>query len=131
MNQWQRDVQEFHDGVVRGKRRPCADPGFRDTALRLSLVEEETRELREAVETGNFPEAVDALVDILYVTLGAAVAWGVDLDLVWRAVHAANMAKGNGPMREDGKRLKPHGWKAPDVAGVIDRQRDSYRIGDP
>lgn len=131
MRRWQDDVQRFHDEVVRGDRRPLSNPGFRDQTLRLALVEEEAGELREAIDANDFPEAVDALVDIIYVTLGAAVAWGVDLGPVFEAVHAANMAKGAGPMREDGKRLKPPGWKAPDVAGVIERQRDSYRIGDP
>ena len=29
------------------------------------------------------------------------------------------MAKAGGPLREDGKRLKPPGWTPPDIAGVL------------
>ncbi len=39
--------------------------------------------------------------------------------LFWDEVHRSNMAKVGGPIRGDGKRLKPEGWTPPDVAGVL------------
>lgn len=47
---------------------------------------------------------------------------GIDLRPVWSEVHAANMRKTTGPVREDGKRLKPEGWQPPDIAGVLRAQ---------
>tara|TARA_X000001036_G_C20518497_1_gene741148 strand:- start:486 stop:968 length:483 start_codon:yes stop_codon:yes gene_type:complete len=61
--------------------------------LRLKLIEEEVQELREAIQTNNFVEVVDALADILYVTYGAGVAWGVDLQKAFELVHTSNMTK--------------------------------------
>lgn len=67
--------------------------------------------------------AADALADILYVTAGAGVAWGIALAHVFDEVHRSNMAKKDGEVRPDGKRLKPPGWTPPDVAGVLERDR--------
>ena len=106
---------------------PLHDPAIRRGGLRMSLIEEEAREFREAVEAGDLPAAADALVDLLYVTLGAGVEFGIDLGPLFEEVHAANMRKVGGPVREDGKHLKPPGWVAPDVAGVLDFQRERWR----
>lgn len=61
--------------------------------LRVKLIEEEVRELKEALETNNFVEVVDALADILYVTYGAGAAWGIDLQKAFELVHTSNMTK--------------------------------------
>ena len=71
----------------------------------------------------DWPEMVDALCDLLYVVFGAAVSMGVDLDPFFDAVHKANMLKSTGPVREDGKRLKPPGWTPPDIAGLLEALR--------
>lgn len=59
------------------------------------------------------------LVDQIYVIIGTAGEFGIDLDAVWDVVHQANMAKEGGSKREDGKVLKPPGWQEPDVEGVL------------
>jgi predicted HAD superfamily Cof-like phosphohydrolase len=64
---------------------------------------------------------VDALCDLLYVTYGAAVDLGVDLQPFFAEVHRSNMAKVGGRKREDGKWLKPAGWTPPDIAGLLSR----------
>ena len=48
--------------------------------LRLSLIEEELSELKEAIKNKDIKEVADALTDILYVTYGAGHAFGIDLD---------------------------------------------------
>lgn len=68
----------------------------------------------------NWAEVIDGLCDLLYVTFGTAVEMGVPLDTFFEAVHRANMAKLGGPTREDGKSLKPEGWKPPDIAGRLE-----------
>lgn len=116
-------VREFHEafGLTVGN---MADPKIVDGDLRCDLLEEETEEFVCAVKLGDLPGAVDALCDVIYVALGAAVTFGVDLAPVFAEVHRSNMAKVGGPVREDGKKLKPEGWKPPDVAGLIQHQVD-------
>ena len=60
---------------------------------RLSLINEEVSELRDAIETSDFIETIDALSDILYVTYGAFTAFGIDADKAFRLVHESNMSK--------------------------------------
>jgi predicted HAD superfamily Cof-like phosphohydrolase len=90
--------------------------------LRVNLIFEECQELLQAEWTGNLAGIADALADLTYVILGMALAYGIDLPAVWEAVQEANMAKVNGPVRADGKRLKSSDWVPPDVAGILDRQ---------
>ena len=61
--------------------------------LRLSLIEEEVRELKEAIDNHDMVETVDALADILYVVYGAGASFGVDLDNAFDIVHRSNMSK--------------------------------------
>lgn len=49
--------------------------------LRLSLVDEETCELKVAYVTHDFVEVIDALADIVYVAVGAATTYGINLNL--------------------------------------------------
>jgi predicted HAD superfamily Cof-like phosphohydrolase len=71
-------------------------------------------------------EQYDSFVDAWYYMLNTAVKKGVDLDAIFKVVHRANMAKkfpdGKFHRREDGKVLKPDGWKEPDIVGEIKRQ---------
>ena len=68
----------------------------------------------------DMPAFADACADIDYVVEGARLAFGIDGEPVMKLVHAANLAKAGGPIREsDGKRLKPEGWLPPDVEGAL------------
>lgn len=60
---------------------------------RLSLILEEVNELKDAIDQKNFVECIDALTDIMYVTLGAFTAFGVDADAAFDLVHKSNMSK--------------------------------------
>ena len=143
MNRWQKDVYDLHNNGVFSPKPPSEPTldGY-PTDLRLRLILEEFFELAHALGRDvcegpsddkkvtilfpvlegiepNMPKAIDAIVDILVTTLGAAVAMGIDLDPFWREVQRANSEKGDGPIREDGKRLKPDGWRPPDIEGVL------------
>lgn len=72
-------------------------------------------------------DSVDGAIDMIWVTLGWLHSVGVDPQPIWDAVAAANMAKSTGPVREDGKRLKPEGWTHPDIAALIDAQRKAVK----
>src|ERR1035437_9740345 len=71
----------------------------------------------------NLAEIAKELADLIVVTLGTAVAYGIDLNPVWDLVHKSNMAKTGGGNRNDGKILKPLNWEKPDIAKEINRQR--------
>lgn len=79
--------QEIPDKVLKPKDKPDI------TKLRVSLIEEELNELKDAVEKNDIVEVVDALADILYVTYGAGAAWGIDLQTAFNYVHDSNMSK--------------------------------------
>jgi predicted HAD superfamily Cof-like phosphohydrolase len=86
--------------------------------LYLSLIAEETEELAQAVINNDRVETLDALVDILVVTIGAIHSGGFDAEGSWKEVMKTNFAKidqdtGKVRKREDGKVLKPVGWTAP------------------
>ena len=92
----------------------------------LNLIDEEHRELREAVEANDLTEQLDALIDILVVTIGAIHSAGFDAEGAWKEVMSTNFAKidhetGRVRKREDGKVLKPQGWTPPDLKGYLTR----------
>lgn len=96
-------------------------------SLRLSLIEEEYDELIGAITSENLIEIADACVDLVVVVVGTAIAYGIPFSDVWDEVHRTNMAKVSGPVREDGKRLKPEGWKPPNIVRILtDAARNSY-----
>jgi predicted HAD superfamily Cof-like phosphohydrolase len=64
----------------------------------------------------------DALADVDYVVEGSRLEFGIDGAPIAAEVHRANMTKVGGPIREDGKRLKPPGWTPPDIAGELRKQ---------
>lgn len=68
-------------------------------------------------------EAVDALIDLQYYSLGVLINMGVDARPIWRVIQAANMAKLGGPKDKDGKQLKPAGWKHPDIGALLEKQK--------
>jgi predicted HAD superfamily Cof-like phosphohydrolase len=99
-------------------------PSEENYKMYLDLIREETDELEEAIQDNDKVEQLDALIDILVVTLGAVRAAGWDGEGAWKEVMDTNFAKidpttGKVIKREDGKVLKPEGWKAPELTKFI------------
>lgn len=63
------------------------------TSYRLSLIQEEVDELKEAIDNKDFVETIDALSDILYVVYGGFTAFGINGDDAFDLVHKSNMSK--------------------------------------
>ena len=143
MNEVQKNVMELHRelGLHVGKR--IGD--VKDVELKLRLIGEEFLELaracgyevtavagddfhfeRNMAHAFSVEKVYDALLDLEYVTNGAAVTWGMDLEPGHAEVHRSNMAKVGGPKRADGKALKPPGWKPPDLGAVLRRMYDEW-----
>jgi predicted HAD superfamily Cof-like phosphohydrolase len=100
------------------------EPNEANYRMYLALIQEEYQELQDAVKAYDKVEQLDALVDILVVTMGAIRAAGWDGEAAWKEVMDTNFAKidpetGKVRKREDGKVLKPEGWKPPELAKFI------------
>lgn len=86
-----------------------------------ALMKEEFQELEESrTREGD----LDALIDIMVVTIGALHSLGVDVEGAWKEVVRSNMAKinpvtGRVTKREDGKVLKPQGWTPPNLTPYL------------
>jgi predicted HAD superfamily Cof-like phosphohydrolase len=86
--------------------------------LYLKLVTEEYDELQVAVANKDRIETLDALLDLIVVTVGAVHSLGVDAEGAWKEVMGSNLAKidrvtGKVEKRADGKVIKPPLWTAP------------------
>lgn len=84
----------------------------------LGAANEELREFTEATHDGDIGEAADALVDLIYFTLGRLYEMGVPADTIFDDVHRANMTKERGrkprEVRHDDDAIKPADWTPPD-----------------
>ncbi len=96
--------------------------------LYVNLIDEEyNEELKEAIANCDPVEIVDALTDILVVTIGALHSMGADAEGAWKEVMRTNFAKidkDTGKVRkgEDGKVLKPLGWEPPNLKEFVEKK---------
>jgi predicted HAD superfamily Cof-like phosphohydrolase len=93
----------------------------------LNLIKEEYQELTVALMDADPIEQLDALIDILVVTIGAIHSAGYDAEGAWKEVMQTNFAKidkdtGKVRKREDGKVLKPVGWVPPDLKPFLKKE---------
>ena len=112
-----KDIDTFHTACDQA-------PSVDNYVMYLDLITEEYDELREALEANDRVEQLDALVDILVVTMGAIRAGGFDGEGAWKEVMRTNFAKidpetGKVRKREDGKVLKPEGWEPPQLTQFV------------
>ncbi len=94
--------------------------------LYTKLIQEEVDELWTANADADRVECLDALIDILVVTIGAIHSMGADAEGAWKEVMMTNFAKidsetGKVRKREDGKVLKPIGWVPPELAPFVSK----------
>jgi len=96
--------------------------------LYVRLIDEEFNdELKTAISNNDPVETLDALLDILVVTIGAIHSMGADGESGWKEVMRTNFAKidkdtGKVRKREDGKVLKPLGWTPPDLKPFVNKE---------
>jgi predicted HAD superfamily Cof-like phosphohydrolase len=94
--------------------------------LYVKLIQEEVSELQVAIDNNDLVEQLDALIDIMVVTVGAVQSLGADGEGAWKEVMSTNFAKidsltGRVRKREDGKVLKPVGWRPPELSKYINK----------
>lgn len=114
-----KDIDVFHTACDQA-------PSEANYKMYLTLIDEEKKELDEAVKATDRVEQLDALIDILVVTMGAIRAGGFDGEGAWGEVMRTNFAKidpvtGKVRKRDDGKVLKPDGWAPPNLTPFIEK----------
>ena len=88
-------VAEFHKTF----QHPILDtptiPNEKRSALRVSLIAEELKELEEAIQNNDIVEVADALCDIQYVLSGAVLEFGLKdkFNDLFEEVQRSNMSK--------------------------------------
>lgn len=138
MNRMQEQVADFHTALDLPARTVPTELSPSERHLRAQLMLEETvevlaelgfeleSEILVEVETrhdGAFLTSLaKELSDLLYVTFGTAVTAGLDIQPFFDAVHENNMTKTGGPVRPDGKRLKPPDYKPVNLSSVLRAQ---------
>ena len=122
---WYQDLVDFHEQVVLDNfpKQPYI-PDKQRKLLRGELIIEEIREILDAIDKDDLVRIADGIADSIVVLLGTAVTYGIDIRPIWDEVHRTNMMKKGGKLREDGKLLKPKGWKLPEIEKEIRRQQN-------
>jgi predicted HAD superfamily Cof-like phosphohydrolase len=87
--------------------------------LYKKLIKEEIEEFWEAEAASDDVEQIDACFDMMWVIIGYMKSRGWDCESIWDEGAKSNLSKidrasGKVIRREDGKILKPEGWKPPD-----------------
>jgi predicted HAD superfamily Cof-like phosphohydrolase len=137
---------EFHTGLDQPVLKTPQVPDEKRVRLRAALIAEEFFETMEAmfsraeknnisdiqskmmnlIHDGwiqvNLPELADGMADLDYVVEGTRLEFGIDGGPIASEVHRANMTKVSGPISPEGKRLKPPGFKPPDIEGELLKQ---------
>jgi len=88
-------VAAFHDTFTLPVLDDPVIPSKDRCDLRVNLIEEEVRELKEAIEANDLVEVADALCDIQYVLSGAILEFGLGdkFKSLFDEVQRSNMSK--------------------------------------
>ena len=117
------DVSVFLHAV--GQKTPNSPSGPNElSALYHKLIVEEFQEYIEASHANDDPEILDACFDMMWVIIGYMKARGWDCEAAWDEGAKSNLSKidpltGFVKRRDDGKILKPEGWKPPDFTKFV------------
>jgi predicted HAD superfamily Cof-like phosphohydrolase len=92
--------------------------------LYKKLIKEEVEEFWEAEAVSDDVEQIDACFDMMWVIVGYMKSRGWDCEKIWDEGAKSNLSKidpvtGLVKRREDGKILKPEGWKPPDFTKFV------------
>jgi|ERR1700677_686931 len=123
MNRMQEQILEFIKAVGQEHYEITTIPEPKTKGLRMKLIYEETQELFEAIVNDNIVGVADGIADLLYVVIGTAIAYGIDVEKIFDEVHRSNMSKiwpdGTVRKNEYGKVLKPPTFSPPNLKDLL------------
>lgn len=111
------------------------------------LIENKSDELIASILAGDLVQIADGIADVLYIVIGTAIAYGINIQEVFNEVHRSNLSKTVWSEElqrytiekdEFGKGIKPPTYSPADLGSIVQRQIDNgkifeyyeYRIGD-
>lgn len=103
-----KSVAKFHQLFDLPVVEHAAIPSKERCQLRINLLEEELRELKQAIENNNIVEVADAFCDLQYVLSGAILEFGLGRDFkrLFGEVQRSNMSKACATLEEAEATLK-------------------------
>jgi hypothetical protein len=121
---WVRDISEMHQyyGVNEKVQNFDTEKLKQFLQFRMSFLDEELTETKNAVLNNDAEEIVDGLIDLCVVAIGTLDSMGINSYEAWNRVLRANLQKQVGVKPERPNPLglpdliKPVGWKAPSHA---------------
>ena len=109
-------IREFH-------QKYNLQPTQNNKELQESIIKHITEELNEYIKAqkeGNREQQLDALVDLVYVTLGTAYYENFDFDGAFKHIHSCNIKKiQKATKRSKWYVVKPEGWQPPNLKDYI------------
>jgi len=123
-NDWQQDVLEFCRAMGHHVEHKPTIPPSQVRVFRANLIKEEMQETLVALQECDLVKIADGIGDSIVVLLGTAVACGISIQPIWDEIHRTNMLKKDGPVRADGKRLKPENWEHPRIRELLLEQME-------
>ena len=124
-------VQAFHSKFDIVVSKTPADLNEDTKQLRVRLIQEEFDELKDAMAAGNLAAVAKEMADLLYVTYGTAVSYGIDMEPVFREVHRSNLSKVGGHKRADGKWVKPPTYSPANIGLILEAQQERGAAAEP
>lgn len=131
---WTHDIQNMHlkFGVNKVVDRLTNDQLIDYLKFRIKMVQEEVTEAQTAFDARDADGVVDALIDNIVFAIGTLNAFGVNPEMAWNRVHAANMVKS--PGIKAGRPnpygfpdlIKPEGWTAPSHVDNVGKIADAF-----
>ena len=129
---WVKDMNDMHAkfGVREVVSKMDANKLAEFLEFRIGCLQEELDELKAAK---NGDDAVDALIDLSVFAIGTLDLFGIDAEMAWNRVYAANISKEVGIKAARPNPLglpdlvKPEGWHAPthvDNVGAFEKIYD-------
>lgn len=112
---------------------------FSGVELTTELLLNKSDELIQSMLDGDLTGVADGLADVLYVVIGTAVAYGIDIQEVFNEVHRSNLSKTTWDEEkqrwviekdEFGKAIKPDTYSPADIPPIIKRQIENGKAWD-
>jgi len=136
---WFKDMQDMHKkyGVNKWMQAELqSDVDWRKInkfmQFRISMMQEELDETKNAFEKKDEEEMVDGIIDLCVFAIGTLEVFGVDANKAWDEVYRANMSKEVGIKEGRPNPLglpdlvKPEGWEGPSHEGNHGNITDSF-----
>jgi len=123
------DVAAFHNTFEMPVVEDPAIPNKERCALRISLLQEELNELKEAIENDDLVECADAFADIQYVLSGAILEFGLGAKFksLFDEVQRSNMSK-TCKSREEAIATQEHYKNTKDTDSTIEEKDGEYLV---